>query len=64
MYNKHLDRLMVLTKELSENKKMLEFLELYAILKIETREFEDLVGISNLKDYFTGALEAKTTEVK
>lgn len=64
MLKKNLDRLSLLSKELTQDKKILEFLELYVILKSETREFDDLVGIANLKDYFVGVFEAKTTEVK
>lgn len=61
MHNKHCKRLHELTKTLS-SEKIIEFLELYGIMKAEMRAFEELEGIISLKEFFQGALENKEVE--
>lgn len=58
MHNRSSKKLETLTRELT-SEKILEFLDFYAIMKMETRAYSELEGINGLKEFFEGALESK-----
>ena len=59
MIDKNFNRLSQLSKEITSDKKILEFLELYVILKTETRQFNELEGIISLKEFCDGVIEKR-----
>lgn len=59
MIEKNARRLSELARELTYDNKVLEFLELYGILKTEARHFNELEGVISLKEFFEGVISAK-----
>ncbi|MGL5051027.1 MAG: hypothetical protein ACRC0Y_08890 [Fusobacteriaceae bacterium] len=58
MLEKDFYRLSELAKNFADEK-MLEFLQLYVILKSEQRKTEEILPIISLKEFFEGVIEAR-----
>lgn len=64
MTDKNFNRLVELSRDITLDKKILEFLELYVILKCETRQNEQLEGIIGLKEYCEGVIQQREIREK